>query len=112
MEPKNEKALDKRDLSFFLSGAVVEQYRTCGKSNCRCARGDLHGPYHYRTWREDGKQMWEYVRREDVEAVTQACETNRRLQEYLRWNRERVKQMFKRSREILREAENQRCQKR
>jgi hypothetical protein len=112
METEIEKALDKIDLSQFLSGAVVEQYRRCGKPNCRCASGDsLHGPYYYRSWREDGKQYWEYIKCADVEAVKKACETNRVLQEYLRWNRWRVKMVFKRSREILREAEQQLCRK-
>jgi hypothetical protein len=31
----------------FLAGSLVEQRRRCGKVGCRCARGELHGPYAY-----------------------------------------------------------------
>jgi hypothetical protein len=31
----------------FLSGALVEQRRRCGKEGCRCTQGELHGPYTY-----------------------------------------------------------------
>ena len=35
------------DLEGFLAGSLVEQSRRCGKQGCRCAGGDLHGPYVY-----------------------------------------------------------------
>ncbi len=28
-----------------MHGALVIQRRRCGKPGCRCARGELHGPY-------------------------------------------------------------------
>jgi len=31
----------------FLAGALVGQGRRCGKEGCRCAQGELHGPYAY-----------------------------------------------------------------
>ena len=31
----------------FLAGSLTEQRRRCGKEGCRCARGELHGPYAY-----------------------------------------------------------------
>src|SRR5260370_18287854 len=31
----------------FLPGSLVEQSRRCGKEGCRCAQGELHGPYAY-----------------------------------------------------------------
>jgi hypothetical protein len=33
----------------------------CGKKSCRCARGELHGPYWYAYWSEGGKTKSEYV---------------------------------------------------
>ena len=30
-----------------VRASCVEQYLTCGKSNCRCQRGHKHGPFHY-----------------------------------------------------------------
>lgn len=58
-----------------LPGTVIPQYVRCGKPNCRCARGDLHGPYWYRFWREDPYVLHkEYVREADLEQVRAACE--------------------------------------
>jgi hypothetical protein len=31
----------------LLPGTLVERRRRCGKGGCRCARGELHGPYAY-----------------------------------------------------------------
>jgi hypothetical protein len=33
----------------------------CGKSNCRCGKGSLHGPYWYGYWSEGGKTKSMYV---------------------------------------------------
>jgi hypothetical protein len=33
----------------------------CGKENCRCADGDLHGPYWYAYWSEQGKTKSQYI---------------------------------------------------
>lgn len=33
----------------------------CGKKGCRCARGELHGPYWYAYWTEGGKTRSQYV---------------------------------------------------
>jgi hypothetical protein len=35
------------DLEGYVAGSLVEQSRRCGKPGCRCATGDLHGPYVY-----------------------------------------------------------------
>lgn len=57
-----------------LPGTVLPQYVRCGKPNCKCARGELHGPYWYRFWHEDGWKLHkQYVRKADLEAVRAAC---------------------------------------
>jgi hypothetical protein len=33
----------------------------CGKKGCKCSRGELHGPYWYAYWSEDGKTKSEYI---------------------------------------------------
>ena len=33
----------------------------CGKSNCKCVKGALHGPYWYAYWSENGKTKSMYV---------------------------------------------------
>lgn len=35
------------DVEGLIAGSVVEQGRRCGKEGCRCAHGELHGPYTY-----------------------------------------------------------------
>jgi hypothetical protein len=35
------------DVEALIAGSVVEQGRRCGKEGCRCATGELHGPYTY-----------------------------------------------------------------
>lgn len=37
------------DLQQILRGSLVERYLTCGKANCKCARGQRHGPVWYLT---------------------------------------------------------------
>ena len=61
-----------------LPGVVCAQYIRCGKPNCRCAHGELHGPYWYRFWRDrHGRLHKEYVRKADVDVVRAACEARR-----------------------------------
>jgi hypothetical protein len=33
----------------------------CGKKSCKCADGELHGPYWYAYWTEGGKTKSQYV---------------------------------------------------
>ncbi|HZS48417.1 MAG TPA: DUF6788 family protein [Blastocatellia bacterium] len=33
----------------------------CGKTNCKCAAGELHGPYWYSYWSQNGKTKSAYV---------------------------------------------------
>ena len=33
----------------------------CGKKECRCAEGQLHGPYWYAYWSEGGRTRSQYV---------------------------------------------------
>ena len=68
---------DGEALPKTLPGAVCRQWVRCGKPNCRCAQGELHGPYWYRFWREGGCLHKKYVRPEDLDAVRAACEARR-----------------------------------
>jgi hypothetical protein len=35
------------DPEMTMQGSLISQGRRCGKSGCRCADGELHGPYSY-----------------------------------------------------------------
>lgn len=60
------------------------QYIRCGKTGCRCQVGHLHGPYHYRIWREGTRVRKVYVKSAEVEAVRAGCEAYRTLTRRLR----------------------------
>ena len=75
-ETKHQKLLPKK-------GAVCAQWVRCGRPGCRCARGELHGPYHYLFWRDRGHLHKQYVRMAEVAEVRTICEARR----------ERVQQM-------------------
>lgn len=38
-----------RDIKEILRGSLIERFLTCGKPDCRCARGERHGPVWYLT---------------------------------------------------------------
>ena len=40
------------------------EYTRCGKATCKCGTGDLHGPYWYAYWTEDGKTKSQYIGKE------------------------------------------------
>jgi hypothetical protein len=63
----------------FLAGSLVEQRRRCGKEGCRCARGQLHGPYAYLS--VAGRMI--YVPAVLADAVRAHLEISKRLQEML-----------------------------
>ena len=42
-------------------GSVVKEKVKCGDESCHCADGELHGPYLYRYWKEDGKTRSKYI---------------------------------------------------
>lgn len=48
LRARRRRALAKLpDFEGYLAGSLGEQTRRCGKEGCRCAGGDLHGPYVY-----------------------------------------------------------------
>ncbi len=51
-----------------LCGSLRRRSIRCGKNNCQCKRGRLHGPYHYfEPSKCRGK--WQYVSKEELENV-------------------------------------------
>lgn len=56
-----------------LRGAVCKQMKRCGKPNCKCAKGELHGPYYYRFYYRGGRQRKKYVKKDELSATFAAC---------------------------------------
>jgi len=49
------------DPQATLRGTLQRQGRRCGRAGCRCARGELHGPYLYLAVHADGGGRSVYV---------------------------------------------------
>ena len=62
-----------------LAGSLQPEWKRCGKPTCRCARGELHGPYARRVWREGGQTQRQYVPLADVVEVDARCARYRAL---------------------------------
>jgi len=67
----------------MVSGSLVEQSVTCGKSGCRCARGQKHGPLYYLYWKEQGKSRSLYVPRERVGELRRQIQNYRQFRKKL-----------------------------
>jgi hypothetical protein len=66
-----------KTLPKMLAGSVCAQWVRCGRPNCHCARGRLHGPYHYRFFRHRGRLRKRYVKPADIGDVRAGCEARR-----------------------------------
>lgn len=72
------------DVEALISGSVVEQGRRCGKEGCRCASGDLHGPYTYVVLpRAAGRTRTVYVPAAAAEAVRRGAGISAQVREAL-----------------------------
>ena len=92
------------------SGAVVASYKRCGKPNCRCASGSLHGPYWYLVQRYGGRVKKTYLRPENVEAARSACQEWRSFQALLLAQRRETMQMYRQMRQIIRDVRQERME--
>lgn len=59
-------------------GTLARQWVRCGRPSCRCARGELHGPYWYHFTREGGRLRKRYVKPGDLADVRAGIEARRR----------------------------------
>jgi hypothetical protein len=48
---------------------VCAQMVRCGKSTCKCANGELHGPYYYSFSRRNGSLKKRYIKTGDVDRM-------------------------------------------
>ena len=68
MKTESEKTLPKTIAEITNGGIYVQRVR-CGKSNCKCSRGELHTAHYFFT-RRNGRLIKIYVRKADVAAFT------------------------------------------
>jgi hypothetical protein len=93
MKNKTENMLPK-----MLPGTVCRQMIRCGKPNCKCARGQLHGAYYYHFVRVGGRLRKRYLKPDEVEAVKAACQVRRG---YERSKRNETRQAYQSVRELI-----------
>jgi hypothetical protein len=67
------------DIEATLRGALQRQMRRCGKAGCRCADGELHGPYLYLSVRTGTRSRLLYVPAEVVDDVARRVEATGRI---------------------------------
>ena len=62
-DPEIRQRADREVVEHKKVGHLTYQLERirCGKANCKCAKGALHGPYWYAYWSEDGKTKSMYV---------------------------------------------------
>jgi hypothetical protein len=53
-----------------LPGSLRRRMLKCGKKNCRCRKGELHGPYCYFA-PSKCRGKWQYISAEDLKKVEQ-----------------------------------------
>lgn len=88
---KIEELLEKRQrlmnemaaTPVIFRGTWVERYMTCTRPNCKCHRGEKHGPRVHLSVAQGGKQKMYYIRQDDQRLVKQGIENNERIQALL-----------------------------
>ena len=68
-------------LSLLLHGSWVERYSVCSRPDCKCRRGERHGPRHYLVVSEAGRQRQKYVANSQVKAALEGLAQHRRLRQ-------------------------------
>jgi hypothetical protein len=101
-ENKSKKVATKIDP---LPGHLEEKYVSCGRPNCCCAKGKLHGPYFYRQWQRRGHRLTKYVRKGEVLSVKKSISAFRHEQNEHRKARNRNQQLIREIREHSKSVE-------
>jgi len=87
----------------YIAAQVYQRYRKCGKPNCKCAKGELHGPF-----------LWIYQKKKGQKIIsttvatgkhTEATELAGRYEELLRL-RQQIREADKKINEALNEYES------
>lgn len=108
-EKKSEKIAPK-----MLMGYLMTQYKRCGRKNCKCASGALHGPYYYRVWTINGERRKKYVPKSEFKLAVEQTSAFRRfrakrraeledMQLYIAENRQRTRKIYAMMNQMIKE---------
>ena len=67
----------------MVCGSCHEVFRRCGKKNCRCADGKLHGPYSALSVSKNGRKKIIMVRKRDAARINKEAKRYRYFQNKL-----------------------------
>ena len=65
-QKKIDYLLNPKDM---VEGSIYAAYKKCGNKNCRCAKGDLHGPFYYLSRKVRGVTKLTFIRRADEDTI-------------------------------------------
>jgi hypothetical protein len=103
---KNSKRFPKIPSEGILPGSIHATYARCGKLNCKCARGEPHGPYYHRYYRIGDRIEKEYIPLGHLDAVRSACDRHRELQSEIRANNQRHNELMSQFKMMLKELDS------
>jgi hypothetical protein len=71
------------DSGPLIMGSYYQVYKTCTQPNCKCQRGEKHGPFPALSWSADGKRKMVMVKAADAASVQQKANAYRTYQKNL-----------------------------
>jgi hypothetical protein len=86
LRQKRKRLIDqlKKVDSTILRGSLIERYKKCGKSNCRCMNGKEHGPNYYLSVSMPGERpVMIYIPIEYKLVVEEALKNYREVQQII-----------------------------
>lgn len=82
-----------------LRGSLIERYVTCGNPDCKCARGERHGPvWYFSVTLGPGRTTSAVVPADQLEAVRRWIENYRKIKEDLEKISEINRELLRRQR--------------
>lgn len=70
-------------LPHVVHGSIIERYTVCSRANCKCHRGQKHGPVMCIVVNDNGKQRQKYIPKEMRELAVQCVDEYNRAQALL-----------------------------
>jgi len=71
------------DCGPLIVGSIYETYRTCSYPNCRCHKGQKHGPFPSISYSISGKHKSRPIRKDDLPGVTTKTAAYKKFQNAL-----------------------------
>lgn len=90
----------------MIRASLVFLPNWCGKKDCRCKKGNPHGPYPYLSERKEGRTRMTYVKKGDLYGIKEKAEEYTRFQQKLA----RLTKINKKIRLLLEKIRDLNCQ--